>query len=154
MNTLPPSSKSFFPARVISSVAGCCSKTVKRHALREGWPKRQRGNHFEYGVPHSLRRRCMTLAPVPPIWDQPRTIRELLRASAVLGFCHRVQHDPKHGIERALQETVSDFRHLVTISTRTLRAWVSAVERGGLAALSEKKIGRVGRKSSRLEVIL
>ena len=96
----------------------------------------------------------MTLAPVPPIWDQPRTIRELLRASAVLGFCHRVQHDPKHGIERALQETVSDFRHLVTISTRTLRAWVSAVERGGLAALSEKKIGRVGRKSSRLEVIL
>jgi hypothetical protein len=154
MKTLTPSSKSFFPARVISSVAGCCSRTVKRHALREGWPKRQRGNLFEYGVPRSLRRRCVALAPVPPIWDQPRTIRELLRASAVLGFCRRVQHDPKHGIERALQETVSDFRLLVKISTRTLRAWVSAVDRGGLAALSEKKLGRVGRKSSRLEIIL
>jgi hypothetical protein len=149
-----PSSKRFFTAGVISSVLNVCSKTVHRRAQREGWRKTRVGNRFEYRVSRRLCRRCAALSPVPPIWDQPRTIRELLHASVVLGFCRRVQHDPKHGIERALQETVSDFRRLVKISTRTLRAWVSAVERGGLAALSEKKLGRVGRKSSRLEVVL
>jgi hypothetical protein len=154
VKTLSPDSKSFFPARVISSVVGGCSRTARRRARREGWPLRQRGNLFEYEVPRNLRRRCAALSPVPPIWDQPRTIRELLRAAAILGFCRRIQRNPRHGIERALQETASDFRHLLKFSTRTLRAWISAVERGGLTALREQKVGRVGRKSNRLESVL
>lgn len=154
MKTLAPHSKRFFPASVISAVVGCCSRTARRRAQREGWSKRQRGNLSEFAVPRSLRRRCTALSPVPPIWDQPRTIRELLRSAAVLGFCLRVQRNPKLEIERALKETASDFRHLLKFSTRTLRAWIFVVERGGLAALRERKVGRVGRKSNRLEGVL
>ena len=150
----PVKAKSFFPARVISAVAGGCSRTARRRAQREGWPKRRRGNLLEFAVPRELRRRCEAVSPLPPIWDRPRTIRELLRAAAVLGFCRRVQRDPKQGVERALRETVSDFRRLTKFSPRILRRWIAAVERDGLSALCERKIGVVGRKSTRLERVL
>lgn len=146
--------KTFFSARVISSAIGVSQKTIHRRAQRQRWPKQERGHRVEYKVPHRLRRACEALDPVPSIWEQSRTLRELLRAAAVLAYCRRVQRDSKRGIERALRETVSDFRHILKFSPGALRQWISAVERDGLAALREHKIGRVGRKSSRLEDVL
>ncbi len=148
------SGKFFFPASVIAAAVKVTSKTAHRRAKREQWAKRQRGNHFEYAVPARLHGSCAAVAPAPAIFDQARTLRELMRAAAVLGFCLRVHRNPTHGIERALRDTASDFRHLHKFSPTALRRWIRATERGGLTALREQKAGRVGRKSNRLEAAL
>lgn len=148
------SEQKFFPARIISEADGACSKTIHRRATREGWPKVKRGNRLEYAPPRRLRRSCAALVKITPIWQQPRTLRELLRAAAVLGFCLRVQRKPAQGTRVALKETSADLRRLFRFSPTALARWVAGVERNGLPALRENKLGRVGRKSARLERIL
>ena len=146
--------KLFFPARVIARAAGVNTKSVLRRARRENWPSDGRAYRAEFTPPRGLLRRCVKLCPQQRVFHQPATIRALLRASAVCVFCFSVQRNPRRSIERILREVASDFRHLKKFSTTTLRHWISAVERGGLAALCERKIGIVGRKPARLERIL
>jgi hypothetical protein len=146
--------KLFFPVRTISAVLAVCPQTAQRRAQRKGWPRRQRGNRFEFCVPGRLRGKCQALSPLPRIFDQPRTLTELKRATAVLGFCLRIKRNPKLKFERALQLTVSDFKHLFQFSTFALRRWALAVERYGVMALHDNRAGHSGRKSARLEKIL
>ena len=143
-----------FPARAISTAIGVSAKTVHRRAQRDGWRKYQRGYRVDYVVPRSLRLDYQALATAPAIFYQERTLRELKRAVAVLGFALEMRRNPHGGIERALKVTAANFRHLTKFSPHALRRWVSAVERGGLPALQEHKVGHVGRKSARLERIL
>jgi hypothetical protein len=146
--------QTFYPARIISAAEGVCSRSVHRRASRERWPTAKRGNRLEYAPPRRLRRSCAALVKVTPIWQQPRTLRELLRAAAVLGFCLRVRREPARGTRAAFRQTAADLRRLFKFSPTALERWVSGVARDGLAALRENKLGRVGRKSARLERIL
>ena len=86
--------------------------------------------------------------------ENPRLLRELLRAAAVAAFILEMQRNPKLGIERALVITAGNFPRVFRFSARVLRRWVSLVEANGLSALQEHKAGVVGRKSMRLERIL
>jgi len=144
----------YFPASAIAAAIGGSAKTIHRRAKREGWPKSERGQRVEYIVPRKFRKACRDIIAKPSILRQARTQRELSRAVAVLGFCLEFQRSPGKGIEHALTATVKNFQHLLRFSTRALRQWIYAVERGGLTALVEHKIGRVGRKSARLDRIL
>ena len=146
--------KTFFPASVIAFASNVCPKTAHRRARRAAWAKQKFGNRFDYAVPRSLRLACAALSVKPSIFNQPRTQRELVRAAAVLAFYLYVRRNPKRGLELTLRDVASDFRHLHKFSPGILRRWVRAVEHGGVAALREQKVGRVGRKSSRLERIL
>jgi len=154
MKTPLASDKRFFTAAQIISGLQVTAKTVHRRARRENWPRRQRGYRVEYLPPPRVRRLCEASAPVPAIFHQEDRIRELKRGAAVLGFVLEMERNPQRGIERALAATVKNFSHLMPFSVRALRQWICAVEHGGLAALAEHKIGRVGRKSARLHRIL
>ncbi len=143
--------KSFFSAKVIAGLLGVGKRTVHRRALREGWQKRDDGYRLQYAVPRTLLPLCKSRPAAPSILCQASLIRELKRAAAVLGFVQARQRDPGRGVERALDSTVKDLRHLVAFSKGTLRHWIAGVERDGLAALGEHKAGRVGRKPARLE---
>lgn len=148
------SAQTFYPVRIISAAEGVCSKSIHRRARREHWPKVKRGNRLEYAPPRRLHRSCAALVKATPIWQQPRTFRELLRAVAVLGFCLRVRREPARGTRAAFRQTAADLRRLFKFSPTALQRWVSGVERDGLAALRENKLGRVGRKSAQLGRIL
>ncbi len=154
MKTPLSADKQFFTAAQLVSGLQVSAKTIRRRARRENWPKRQRGYRVEFRPPPRVRRLCEASTPVPAIFHQPARIRELKRAAAVLGFVQEMQRNPQRGIERALAATVKNFQHLLPFSVRALRQWIHAVEQGGLAALAEHKVGRVGRKSGRLERIL
>lgn len=143
-----------FPARVIAEASGVSVSSVRRRAQRESWPRRRRGNRVEYGVPRHLLCRCRSLSDGPSIFDQPKTLRELKRAAAVLGFVFEMLKHPRLGTEKTLKLTTARYWPLMRFSPRQLRRWVAAVEREGITALQERKRGRVGRKSARLERIL
>ncbi|MGH7942405.1 MAG: hypothetical protein ACREFR_15160 [Limisphaerales bacterium] len=143
----------FFPAQAISNAAGVSVKTLRRRAQREQWPLVRQGKRVLYQPPYRLQK---LLGPVLPshFWNQPRAMRELLRAVAVAGFALELQRNAKSGIELALKTTPGKYRRLFEFSPRALRRWVVLVSRGGLAALEERKAGIVGRKPTRLERIL
>jgi hypothetical protein len=147
-------SKRFYTVRQIARATGLDKATIRRQARRENWPMQPRGNRFEYAVPGHLVSALKAAAPARSILDRAETIRALDRAAAVNGFVREMRRDPKCGIETALARTVSNFRHLKDFSVRVLRHWTQAVERGGLGALHEHKLGRVGRRATALHKIL
>jgi len=146
--------KLFFPSSVLAQVLDVDKSTVRRRAERENLPHRRQGNRDEFCPPRAVCRRCKGLSPASPIFDQARAMRELHRCAAVLGFLLELERNPRRGIERALKRTSSNFRHLMRFTPMSLRRWVTAVKRRGLAGLMERKVGVVGCKSARLERIL
>lgn len=112
------------------------------------------GNRAKYSVPRHLVARLKQSAPALSIFEQGETIRALNRACAVRGFIQEMQRNPKQGIERALNITVSRFQRLTPLSVRALRRWIQNVERDGLGALHENKAGRVGRRAAELHKML
>lgn len=150
--------RQFFTPRQIARAACVDPGTVRRRARREAWPMKQHGNRFTYRAPKKwLRSRLNMMATARPmlsILDKAETLRALHRAAVVLGFVLQLKRDPRCGIERALMQTVSQFRHLMPFSVRVLRRWIGLVARDGLGALHERKIGRVGRRARELHKIL
>ena len=141
----------FLPATIIASANGVTAKTVHRQARRERWPLRRQGNRVKYIAPRGMLKAVNVKAS--PL-DQPRLLRELLRAAAVAAFILEMQRNPKCGIERALSLTSEKFPRVFEFSPRALRRWVTLVEADGITALQEHKAGIVGRKSTRLERLL
>ena len=148
-----PRGKAFFTAAQIGDFLQVSKHTARQRARREGWPARKIGNRVEFAPPANLRPADAPL-PVPALIFQTDKIRELKRAAAVLGFIEEMQLHPHRGIERALAATALNFSHIFPFTSRALRAWISTVERAGLAGLRENKLGRVGRKAARLHLIL
>jgi hypothetical protein len=138
----------FFPARTIAKANRIAVDTVRYRARRGRWPVKWQGKRVKYLPPGRLQRL------LKPALNEQRLLRELLRAVAVAGFMLELRRNAKCGIERALIITASKYRHLFKFSPFALRRWVIAVQRGGLAALQERKAGVVGRKPFRLERIL
>lgn len=147
-------SKRFYSVRQIAKARGLDKKTIRRRARLENWPLQRRGNRVEYAVPRRLVATLKESAPVLAIYEQDETIRALRRAVAVYGYVLELRRDPKRGAESALKITVSRFRHLHPFSVRALRRWIHDVERNGLGALHEHKLGRVGRRAAALHKIL
>jgi hypothetical protein len=146
--------KPFYTAGTIARSKGVDAKTIRLRARRERWQSRRQGNRVEYRVPFDLAKSLKGISPKLSLADQPRALRELLRAAAVASFILELRRNPRYGVERALAVTASNFRRVFKFSVRGLRYWVSAVEASGIAGLKEHKAGVVGRKSSRLERIL
>ena len=48
----------YFSARLIAKVANCHLRTIKRHAAKQGWPGKLRGNTWEFQPPYTLRAKC------------------------------------------------------------------------------------------------
>lgn len=139
---------------MIARVEGVCAETVHRRARRERWPSRLRGNRIVYAAPRRLGRQLEKASPMPSLLDQPRILRELLRASAVATFILEMRRNPGGGIENALATIASKYRRVFQVSPRVLRRWISAVERGGIVALRDRRPGNSGRKPAHLERIL
>jgi len=139
-------SADYFNASVIARAAGTYAKAVRRQATREGWLVRLQGTRLRYSPPKNLRKRCRTLAAKLKLIDQPRAYRELARASAVLAVVVRMKVQPALGFEAALLAVADDFGEILEFSPITLRRWFRAVEVRGLAALSDRRPGRSGRK--------
>ena len=142
----------FFPARAIANAAGVCVKTIRERARRERWTSKWQGRRVQYKPPYRLQK--LLKPALRPISNQPRVLRELLRAAAVAGFMLEMRRNSRCGIEQALIITASKYRHLFKFSPRALRRWVWLVSHNGVAALQERKSGVVGRKPMSLERIL
>ena len=144
----------FLPAQILATAKGVAAVTIHRQARRERWPSRWEGNQLLYKSPRGVARNVKSISYRPSLLNQPRVLRELLRAAAVAAFILEMRRNPKCGIERALVLTSEKFPRVFEFSPRALRRWVSLVEADGITALQEHKAGIVGRKSTRLERIL
>lgn len=149
-----PIVKTFFPARTIAKAERIAVDTIRYRARRGRWPAKWQGKRVKYRPPGRLQKLLKPALAAQPFLNEQRLFRELLRAAVVAGFMLELRHNAKCGIERALIVTASKYRHLFKFSPFALRRWVVAVQRGGLAALQERKAGVVGRKPMRLERIL
>jgi hypothetical protein len=138
----------FFPARTIAKARRTNVNKVRYQARRERWPVKRQGKRVEYKPPFRLQKQLSN-----PL-NEPRLLRELLRAAAVAGFMLEMRRNARIGIEQALVTTASRYRRVFQFSARALRRWLSLVQRNGLAGLQERKAGTVGRKPMRLERIL
>jgi hypothetical protein len=150
----PKFTSRFYTAGQIAKADGVTPNTIRRRARRERWPSQPHGKHVAYRAPQRLGRKIFAVRPVFSILNDVEILRALDRAAAVNGFIREMKRDTKCGIERALDLTVSNFRHLMPFSVRALRCWINNVVRGGLGALHERKAGRVGRRARELHKVL
>jgi hypothetical protein len=150
---MPPNTQLFFPARVIAAVAGWGgSKTVHRRAQREGWPKRKRGNFYEWQPPRALRAKCLLISQqtnragfsafVIETSSRAEIFRAHNRFAAISGLETALQSGMR--FKRALAQVARDFTFQCHPSS--LRRWQHRFSKDGFIGLLEKKRGNSGRK--------
>ena len=144
--------KSYFSAVVIAQAARVDSRTIRRRAVTAGWPRRLRGNFWEFIPPVALRKKCAALHQrekpdgLAVFEIEFARLAENFRVASRIAALQSLSTAIKTGmrIEVALTKVAKHF--VFNCSPRSLRTWKRSFDQSGIAGLTEKKIGRVGRK--------
>jgi hypothetical protein len=141
----------FFTARLIAQVANVHMRTIKRHAVKQGWQWRMRGNTLQFIPPPALQAKCLAAShEVKAAGLNGFTIgaskraeifRANLRFAALAALDTATKTEP---FERALVRVARDFTFRASPSS--LREWQKNFAKHGFDGLMEKKRGNVGRK--------
>jgi len=137
----------FFPASVIARVLKHDKKTVVSLAARAAWPRRKRGNCFEYRVPRGLLAKCLAASPRHDLASlRGLSISPARRAENRFAAIWELQNALQAGesVERTLVRVSRDFEF--HCSPNSLRRWQRQFADKGFGELLESKRGHSGRK--------